>query len=381
MRTKQRRLTADRPREPVAQILHAICFVLRIQDFRNVPPPGASNLTMHNIISTILLSWALMASIASAAATTQPTPSAAERAKVLKDQIKSFRLSLEYHGTQDKPYYGLWLSVPPLSVRRSNPFHPHVRISEAEASKIIDHLAREGFLDQAVDSASGMKRPAPSPCYTMVVSSGDDVRRHELYSVLGWNRPLIRRLDGLRTVLEGESARQMDLLLGRLGGHRGEWEREAASPVERAAWQINLKKKDDKVAIAIEGEKTIFTITSPSGIGSATVEPKTRQWPATVVVRLHLRGLESFAASNGNVKVSAAWDGKLAREQLWVEDKEGPALDASNRLWLSMRAFDAAGEPAVAVPIQDGWFEVTVPKAMLDEGASLRLDWIDFYRN
>ena len=443
---------------------------------------------MHNIITTIILPLGLMASIASAAPTTQPTPNAAERAQVLKDQLKSFRLDLEYHGAQDKPYYGLWLSVPPLSVRRSNPFHPHVRISEVEASKIIDHLAREGFLDQAVDNTSGMKRPAPSPCYTMIVFSGEEMHRHEFSSVLGWNLPMVRRLDGLRAVLEGESGKQMDLLLGRLSGHRSEWEREAALPFDRlaaqlsssplwqngispiialpqtasteqvvskvfetisfdqgkvtqhrvlevrqvrikgslpdqytaalvetnlgekivllrheggpmgwwsrvyhsdppataggeAAWQINLKKKDDKVAIAIDGEKTIFTITSPSGIGSATVGPKSKQWPATVVVRLHLRGLESFAVSNGTVKVSAAWDGKLAREQLWVEGKEGPALDASNRLWVNMRAFDAAGKPAVAVPIQDGWFEVMVPNTILDEGASLKLDWIDFHRN
>lgn len=161
---------------------------------------------------------------------TQPTAQAAARAKVLKEQIKSFRLNLQYHGEQDKPYYGLLLSVPALQVRRSNPVYPHVKISEAEASKIIEHLATEGFLNQAIDDASGMKLPAPPmPCYTMNVSCGGEAHRHEFYGVLGWGLPMLKRLDGLRIVLDGDAAKQLDVLLGRLSGHRREWGKEVDS--------------------------------------------------------------------------------------------------------------------------------------------------------
>jgi hypothetical protein len=147
-----------------------------------------------------------------------------------------------------------------------------------------------------------------------------------------------------------------------------------------ADWQVVLKKKDDKVAITADGGKAIFSITSPSGIGAATIERKGERSPQTVVVRLHLRGLEFFAVSSGKVKVSAASDGKTAREHLWPESREGPALDKNSPYWMGIRGFDGSGKPANAAPIQDGWFEITLPKAILDQGKSLKLEWIDFYR-
>ena len=51
-----------------------------------------------------------------------------------------------------------------------------------------------------------------------------------------------------------------------------------------------------------------------------------------------------------------------------------------NRYWMNIEAFDKSGKPAAGVPLQDGWFEITLPKAILDEGNRVRLGWIDFYR-
>lgn len=161
---------------------------------------------------------------------TQSTAQAAARAKVLKEQVKTFRLDLWYHGDQNKPYYALTLSVAPIIQTRSSPFHLIAHISEKEAGRIIDHLAVESFLDQAIDDASGMKLPAPPmPCYTMNVSCGGEAHRHEFYGVLGWGLPLLKRLDGLRTVLDEDAAKQMDVLLNRLNGQRSEWEKEGNS--------------------------------------------------------------------------------------------------------------------------------------------------------
>jgi hypothetical protein len=169
----------------------------------------------------------LMFSIAhaQAAPTTRPTPQAAARAKILKEEIKTFRLDLSYHGEQDKPYYRLLLSVPGISVRRTSPFDLHAQIDEVQAGKIIDHLATEGFLDQAIDAAFKEIPAPPTPCYTMIVSSGGEAHRHEFYAVLGWGLPMLKRLDGLRAVSDADATKQMDVLLGRLSGLRREWEK------------------------------------------------------------------------------------------------------------------------------------------------------------
>ena len=69
-----------------------------------------------------------------------------------------------------------------------------------------------------------MKYPDPKmPGYTMQVDVGQVV----FYDDLGWGLPMLKRLDGLRKVLDGDAATQMDFLLGRLAGHRREWEKAA----------------------------------------------------------------------------------------------------------------------------------------------------------
>lgn len=154
----------------------------------------------------------------------QPTPKAAARAEQLKAAVKSFRLQLEYHGEQGKPYYKLTLSVGGIAHDGDIAFDPKVPITEEQAQKIIDCLATGGFLDRADERKPGdvKKHPAPTmPGYTMKVDAGQVV----FYDDLGWGLPMLQRLGSLRKVLDGDAATQMDFLLGRLEGHRKEWEK------------------------------------------------------------------------------------------------------------------------------------------------------------
>ena len=76
----------------------------------------------------------------------------------------------------------------------SDPFCRIVQVKEDEAIRIIDHLARDGFLDSAVDLRNKTKLPPPSmPGYTMKVVTGD----LPLYEGLGSGLPVIHRLDAL----------------------------------------------------------------------------------------------------------------------------------------------------------------------------------------
>ncbi|MGD0899574.1 MAG: hypothetical protein ABR915_17225 [Thermoguttaceae bacterium] len=186
----------------------------------------------------------LIAGIAIAANAQQPDL-AQVRAKELKAGIKTFRLTLNYNGDEDKPFYRLILSVPPIGYDRNNPFYRLAQLSEEQASKIIDHLAQDGFLEKAADQRSKQKRPPPTmPGYTLTVG--------DFHQDLGWGLPMLKRLDGLRKVLDGDAAKGMDFLLGRLSGLRQQWEKEEKAkkpdPNEDYARYVHVGVIDPKQA-------------------------------------------------------------------------------------------------------------------------------------
>jgi hypothetical protein len=150
--------------------------------------------------------------------------------------VKTFTLTLNYRGDQDKPYYRLMLSVQPVVRFKGNAFDLYTQITEEQAMKIIDYLAVEGFLDQALDlNRNRSPAPPPEPYYTMTVHSDGPPRTFGFQDWLGFDLNMLKRMDGLRVVLEGDAAKQMDLLLGRLSGHRKQWE--AAAPATMPAAQ------------------------------------------------------------------------------------------------------------------------------------------------
>lgn len=167
---------------------------------------------------------ALFVAAMAATAHAQQADPASVRAKELQEGIKSFRLKLLYRGDADKPFYGLTLSVSPIKDDRT--FNDMVQINEEQASKIIDYLAGDGFLTKAVDLRNKTKPPRPAmPGYTLTVGNFcEDLR---------WGLPMLKRLDGLREVLDGDAAKGMDLLLTRLSGLRKQWEKDAAVQPKR----------------------------------------------------------------------------------------------------------------------------------------------------
>jgi hypothetical protein len=171
------------------------------------------------------------------------------RTTELKEGIKSFHLELLYNGNQDKPFYRLTLSVPPVGQDRSNPFHRIAQVSEEQAGKLIDSLARDGFLAKAVDLRN-KKLPRPTmPGYTLKVGN--------FYEDLGWGLPMLKRLDGLRKMLDGDAAKGMDLLLGRLSGFRKQWEKETP-PAQQVA---SVTDPASGVTVAITGDGNELTAT------------------------------------------------------------------------------------------------------------------------
>ena len=150
-----------------------------------------------------------------------------------------------------------------------------------------------------------------------------------------------------------------------------------------AKFKITTKRKDDTVEVQAEKDKALFIIKSPFGISQAVIEREGEKWPDAVVLRLHLKGLESFRASNSKVTVDAAVSSQDGRVKVrwWKDGKEDTPLDQKSPLWTAISIVGGDGKPGKEIPLKDGYFEVTLPSAFFEGNPkSITLNWIDFYR-
>lgn len=293
---------------------------------------------------------------------------AKERSEAMKADAKNFSLDLQYNGEQGKPFYRLTVSVPVVERRRSSSFEQIVQVKEAEAIKIIDHLARDGFFDRA--HISGKLEKLPQPCYLLTVHAGD----LDLTEIMGWGLPMIHRLDAFRTVLPDHGKKDMDFLLGRLSGWRAKWE------AENPPFEAKVGREGSKVRFVTEDDKTIIDITSEFGIDNATISRKLDKWPKAILVRLHLSGLESFKASSGNVAVewSVASTGDHATRSSLVSGLRVAEITKGSPYFAEVRIVGGNGK----IPLNDGYFEVALPSKLFEGNSEeITLRWIEFYRN
>jgi hypothetical protein len=156
-----------------------------------------------------------------------------------------------------------------------------------------------------------------------------------------------------------------------------------ASGCPPAGFKITTRRADDAVAVRAEKDRTVFAVQSPFGIGQAVLERLGDTWPETMVLRLHLKGLERFRASNGKVTLDAAvyiQEGK-ARVRLWKDGEEDALLDEDSPFWMDIRMVGSDGRPAQVLPLTDGYFEMALPRAFFEGNPkSITLNWIDVFR-
>lgn len=149
-------------------------------------------------------------------------------------------------------------------------------------------------------------------------------------------------------------------------------------------FKITTKRQGDRLLTRLEKETATVSIHSESGIGEAVIELVDDHWPSTVVLHLHLKGLESLRVSSEKVTLEAAVSSSegMPRVRVWKDGDEGSPLDSQSPYWLSIRVCDRNGKPVQGNPKESDHFAVTLPRAFLDKGVgSITLKWIDFYRN
>ncbi len=150
---------------------------------------------------------------------------------------------------------------------------------------------------------------------------------------------------------------------------------------KETTFAIKTEKVEDHVKVKIEKGTGTFDFLSKSGIGGATITTKGK-WP-TVVLRFHLRGLEFFTVSNGKIKLTGSVLSHSGTPRLLhiVEDGKEKTVDKDSPYRTEIRGFDSRSKPVSGLTGSGGYFEITVPKALLEgQPKSLELTWIDFYR-
>lgn len=76
--------------------------------------------------------------------------------------------------------------------------------------------------------------------------------------------------------------------------------------VKETQFKITTKRDNDKVEVTVKNDKAVISIRSPFGISQTVIESTNGNWPDTVMLRLHLKGLENFKVSNGIITLEAA---------------------------------------------------------------------------
>jgi hypothetical protein len=61
--------------------------------------------------------------------------------------------------------------------------------------------------------------------------------------------------------------------------------------------------------------------------------------------------------------------------------KEEAPLDEKSPFWMNICIVGGDGKPEREIPLKDGYFEITLPKAFFENNPkSITVEWIDFYR-
>lgn len=141
------------------------------------------------------------------------------------------------------------------------------------------------------------------------------------------------------------------------------------------AYEFKLHRPGDSAVAVKEANRTVFVVTSPSGIGQGAVILKAGQWPENVTLRFQrkqaegLGNLEHFGlktdriSTQGDLKSSGKFDFGF--------------LDAKGKSGAERRS---AGVLNVVVESRDDALDVTLPARMLVGSTQVEFSWIDVLR-
>lgn len=148
----------------------------------------------------------------------------------------------------------------------------------------------------------------------------------------------------------------------------------------RPGLQATVGRTDTQIRFISEGDNSIFDISSGFGIDKATINRGAGNWPLTILVRLHLAGLESFKVGDGKVAVewSVASTGNGVSTVSLHEGRDAQPIDTKSPYHTEVRIVGGNGK----IPLTNGYFDVPLPARLFERNPNrITVQWIDFYRN
>ena len=147
-------------------------------------------------------------------------------------------------------------------------------------------------------------------------------------------------------------------------------------------FNVIAKNKDDQIDIQYENGTTTIDIHSPTGIGAAKFELESGSMPEEVILRLHIKGLEEFRLVSNQTTIAASSSSSeifnVSNQSVISAGSEYyiPPIDP---LWMDIEI--VSDETIKKIPLEEGFFEITVPKEFIrSAGNSFEIQWIDFFR-
>ncbi len=144
----------------------------------------------------------------------------------------------------------------------------------------------------------------------------------------------------------------------------------SSTPKAGATYQaVPLKGDPDVVFSPVTGTLTI-DITSPTGIGSTRIEKTSGEWPPKIMMRLHVKGLESFKFryADALIDVNVSSHGDQTVTETYQQGGQTGTVKAGDPYW-------------IAVTRGQGYFDLAAPASFFKSRENkFTIEWIDFYR-
>lgn len=146
---------------------------------------------------------------------------------------------------------------------------------------------------------------------------------------------------------------------------------------------VTVGNVDDQITLFIEDTKTIIDIKSEFGIGSALFELVSGPMPDTILLHLHLKGLETLEITSSQTTITASMSSSDAlfniSNQRVISSSKEYLISPMHPLWMSIKI--VSPQSTNTIPLTEGYFEVILPKEFIQKaGNSFEIKWIDFYR-
>ena len=150
----------------------------------------------------------------------------------------------------------------------------------------------------------------------------------------------------------------------------------------KPVFTIITKNQDDQIDTQHENGVTTIDIHSLTGIGSAKFELTAGAMPERMILRLHLKGLEELRLVSGQTAIAASASSSEVfnvTNQKVIASGNEYSITPIDPLWMKVQI--VSGQSDKTIPLEDGYFEIAVPKEFIQTaGNFFEIQWIDFYR-